>query len=303
MEYTFRTGETPGQAVARVASEQLELGIADLVEGSQPVALRVHEFRKRCKKLRALLRLSRKRFPGSKARARRFGELGRELCVARDARIMADLAAMLLGETGSGTAAGESPVALYFREHCEAEEAAVSTLLPGIAGEVRSALDDVATWELESVTIETLMAGFSRTLAQARKAFAAARSAGTPEAFHDLRKRCKDHWYHLCLLAPMLPQRLKPRRNKFDRLCNTLGLSQDCSVLLAHITALPADLLVDDDAACLLRAAAAQRDSLHADILVTAEPLLDVEPGRIAARVGGQWRRLQAQKNPAQGGV
>lgn len=291
MEYTFQIDEHAGRAARRVALEQLELARADLTASAQPVAFRVHEFRKRGKKLRALVRLVRADFPGYKAANRLFGNLGRELCDVRDARIMTDLADQLLAATGS-PAGGEWPVARHFREQCErAEEDALATL-EVLRRETAAASAAVSDWALDAVTIDTVTAGVAMTLERACNAYAAARTEATPDAFHDLRKRCKDHWYHLGLLAAMLPQRLKPRTGKFGALCTLLGLSQDHSVLLAHMAALPGSLLAGEDAACLLHGAATARDRLHARILTTAEPLLDVDPERLAARIGRQWKKL-----------
>ena len=293
MEYAFQINEEPGEATRRVALEQLELALADLAASAQPVAFCVHEFRKRGKKLRALARLVRADFPGYKRANRLFGNLGRELCDVRDARIMTDLVNQLLAVAGPPPG-GEWPVARHFREHCEsAEEGAVATL-EALGRETSAARAAVAEWKLDDVTIDTVTTGIAVTLERARNAFAAARGEASPQAFHELRKRCKDHWYHLCLLAAMLPQRLKPRTRKFGALCTLLGLSQDHSVLLAHMAALPGSLLAGEEAARLLREAATERDRLHTEILAAAEPLLDVDPDRIAARIGRQWEKLRA---------
>lgn len=59
MAFYFRDGESVEEAVQRIALEQLDKAVAELKSDELPRHEQVHQVRKRCKKIRGLLRLVR----------------------------------------------------------------------------------------------------------------------------------------------------------------------------------------------------------------------------------------------------
>ena len=62
MSYRFDIGEPPGEAARRAAREQADKALDELNAQGKPVSWRVHQLRKRCKKIRAVARLVRPDF-------------------------------------------------------------------------------------------------------------------------------------------------------------------------------------------------------------------------------------------------
>jgi hypothetical protein len=62
MSYRLHFNESLADGVPRIAREQLERAVAQLTAGDAAAADAVHEVRKRCKKIRGLLRLTRGSF-------------------------------------------------------------------------------------------------------------------------------------------------------------------------------------------------------------------------------------------------
>src|SRR3954465_9315173 len=86
MSYALSFSEPVPEAVDQVRRDQLEAAAADLRERD------VHEARKRLKKTRALLRLTRPAMKPKafRARNRALRDAGRELSGARDAEVMVE---------------------------------------------------------------------------------------------------------------------------------------------------------------------------------------------------------------------
>ncbi|MDH4108735.1 MAG: CHAD domain-containing protein [Gammaproteobacteria bacterium] len=289
-EYALDVHEHPGVGSLRIAAEQLDLACRELAVSESPVALRVHEFRKRSKKIRSLSRLIRSGFDGHAEVNKLFGHLARQTSDARDARIVMDLVERYLAETGS--AQHVRPVAAWFRGRCETAEQGAERTLAGLRQALADAAADTPHCDSSGVDRATVLVGLRDTLCRARAALTAARANPAATTFHDLRKRCKDHWHHLCLVRPALPTRLKPRTGKFERLCELLGLAQDRAVLIAHLEALPEDLQIDSDTAAALERARREQHELRETIMEQATRLLEIDPDRFSARVGRHWERL-----------
>lgn len=90
MAYRIETDEPVGVAIRRIGREQTQKALDDLANADKPTAWRIHRLRKRCKGIRALVRLVRPGFAEYKAANSRFRDIARELSGERDARIMAD---------------------------------------------------------------------------------------------------------------------------------------------------------------------------------------------------------------------
>lgn len=106
MSYRFSSGEPPGEAARRAAREQADKALNELHTQDKPVSWRVHQLRKRCKKIRAVACLTRPDFDGYKACNRRFRDIARPVSDARDARVMSELLDEFAGDVPG--AAGDS---------------------------------------------------------------------------------------------------------------------------------------------------------------------------------------------------
>ena len=87
MSYYFQQSDTSVErGVRRIAVEQIDKAISEIQEPDVTEA--VHNVRKRCKKLRALIRIVRYAFDDYKAENASFRDAARSLAVLRDAEIV-----------------------------------------------------------------------------------------------------------------------------------------------------------------------------------------------------------------------
>jgi len=195
MRFRIREGRDAAAELERIAH-----GLAEPPSTKLDGKTRVHEFRKHCKKLRAIARLA-----GRKADNRRFRDLARRFSGARDAAVM-------LATFDSMTEPGEFP---ELRERLERPADDVVPEIPRID------LD----WNLSGLDIGKACRKFYRA---ARRAYRAAAAEPVPERVHEWRKRVKDHWYHMRLLG-------HPRKAPLGELSELLGDANDLAVLHARV--------------------------------------------------------------------
>ena len=241
MSYRLKRQETVIESVRRIASEQIDKAVASLrAYGEDPVEA-VHDARKRCKKIRGLLRLVR---PGLGATYSQenaaFRDLARTLSDLRDAAAVRETVTRLTERDGVNATDRRVLSGLQRRLaqlHMQARSEVDGLGLAGQAIQAfeaaRSRLDD---WELSGDPIKAIRKGLARTSRRARKAWKTCRKDPTPENLHEWRKRAKYHRYHCRLLRDLWPAILSARRDEAKRLSDLLGWDHDL-VVLDEITA------------------------------------------------------------------
>lgn len=295
MAYRFRHGDrTVQRAVHRIAREQIDGALAAIA--GQPRDKAIHEVRKACKKLRALLRLVRPGFPDYPYENAAFRDIARLLAFTRDAKVLLDTCDALIAGTPEDFDRVE---ALSLREHFAGELAQVGA--DEAAGarleQARVLLDmareRVADWTLAEEGWDALGPGLGRILRQADKAWR--KVAREPDAahYHELRKRMKYHWYHTRLLAPVWPALMQPRAAELGRLADLLGLHHDICVLEERLGGFVPGTRYDRPAAVLRGLAADRRKRLEQDAAPLVARLLAQETAALAdhwCRLWGIWR-------------
>ncbi|WP_157969033.1 CHAD domain-containing protein [Tropicimonas sp. IMCC34011] len=242
MAYRIKRGDaTLGAAFRRIAAEQIERGMEEARDPeSIGTANAVHQVRKRCKKVRGLIRLVRPGFEDYKQANKDLRDIARGLSGHRDTGTLIETHDALMKRAGADRSRFAPVRAALTRDHNASED----------AGDTGAALarahDDLATvaatvpeWLLRGKSRKTLELGLSRSFGQARTAMARARKDPSVDAMHEWRKRVKDHWYHARILHPVWPDMMTPERRAAGRLSELLGLHHDL--------ALYADRLVTGD--------------------------------------------------------
>lgn len=274
-------------AVRRVAWEQALRGADAADDADRPVAERVHEVRRRTKKLRALIRLVRPRLEVARAENRRLRDAARRLAGVRDRRSRLEtLDRVVDGLEGPVDVASLSSL----RERLSLE-AAQAEGAPGLeeavcaaGGELRALIGRLPTWRLRGKEDKALK-GALRTVKRARAALEAA-DAADPESLHEWRKRVKDHRDHTRLLAPAYPA-LAGRAKALRTLARRLGEHHDLAELAASL----------DEAG--LHGATRARIAEHCDercerifteSLPIGRQLFAEEPAALHARFAAYWR-------------
>ena len=198
------------RAVRRLALEQLNHALAGVRRGD---ARGIHEARKSCKRLRALLRLMR---PGldkaCRAGNRRLRDASRALSGRRDADVLRATARGF----GLGVAVG------------------VPAPRPALAGRAvklmqleRRAID---RWPADALSREALDAAVIEGYRRARRAGRQARQRRRAVDLHEWRKQVKYHRYQCEAVAPLVPPLLR-RVRALEDLGEILGRHHDIEVL------------------------------------------------------------------------
>lgn len=219
---------------ARVFSEEVALAIAELRDRSLAGDLAVHSVRKRLKRLRALLRLFRSELgSGFDPSNRILRDTGRTLSDLRDAKVALDTLERL-AERHPGRLRPGRPGPLDDLRRVLAE-CAEGTGSEALRASLSSTLESILAWPREwrfaRSGFEAMESGLGRTYRRGRRALAEARSAGSPSASHEWRKRVKDHWHHTQLIGQPGQRGMRTRDLRLHELSDALGEIQDLRVL------------------------------------------------------------------------
>jgi CHAD domain-containing protein len=233
---TFRLdplGDVRDEA-ARVFTEELALALAELRDQALTDDLAVHSVRKRLKRLRALLRLFRYEIgSGFGASNRALRDAGRELSDLRDARVALDTLDRLSERYPDHLPAGtKGPLRAIRRSLAESmENSDAADLRASVASKLVPALEWPKGWQFSETGFPAMERGLQRTYRQGRTALAEARATGSVAAFHEWRKRVKDHWHHTQLIGQPGHRGMRTRELRLHDLSDALGDIQDLRVL------------------------------------------------------------------------
>jgi CHAD domain-containing protein len=298
MSYRLLPGVSFGEDIRRIAVELIDGAVAESGPCPAPYPERVHSIRKRCKKLRALVRLVR---PGLQDRYplenEYFRDVAQVLAPLRD--VHATVAAYdavvdhFDGEVDSATFGSLRRQLVRRSRH----RIGIEERLADVRGRMEAARERVAAWPLEdAATPEVWRAGFERTYRRARKALAAAYREPSADHFHEWRKNVKYHWYHVRLLSPLWDEAFDVRAETASALGELLGLHHDMAVLrdkLASPGAASGDGGSVDSFLALV-------DRHQAHVEAAARPLgmrlFAEKASRIGARCEKYWAAWQQQE-------
>jgi CHAD domain-containing protein len=301
MGYRFEHGESVSDGVRRIAGEQLDSAVDDLVEvvhDDPPEA--VHDCRKRCKKVRALIRVVRPAIGDERYRAVNDSarDAARELSVLRDATAIHETYRRLLDISTPPDGVRAEVVDLVgdlLAERRAAVETELSADHPAIdraralldatrlaIDEAAAALDDGDDWEL-------LGPGIVLTYRRARRAMAAAIDEPTGERFHEWRKRVKYGWYHVRLVEPAAPALLGRRADVQHDLAGALGDAHDMVVLSNWLRSDDPGLARLPDLTPVHALVGSARSSLEAAAVAHGRTVFAERPKHYGRRLGGYW--------------
>lgn len=295
MAYRFQSQETIPSAVRRIAAEEIDAARADLSGVTQNHTEGIHEARKRLKKLRGLLRLVRSNLGSTfAAENQAFRDAARALSDLRESDALLEALDKL-----------ESPVPAEILERVEDQLARQRARVVGSASQLSSAVDGVlpvldrarvASWPLEREDFGALEPGLRGAYRAARRQLEVALEDPSPGRLHEWRKRVKDHWYHVRLLAGCGPEALEERQVALHRLSELLGDHHDFSMLRATLEAAPSAYGGARDVTILVDAIETHRQGLVQEARVLGQELFALKPRRFVRRVGEAWDRWRANE-------
>ncbi len=244
----------------------------------------VHEARKRIKRIRAILALTRSADPAfARTEDRRWRDTARLLAGPREAAALVETVERFAAEFPEANRRGEIDA---IRDVLAADREAVAgdavRLQPAIGAAILSCTEAgaaVREWRLptEAGPMACVLAkGVRRSWKEAEAAAALASRKSRVDDFHDLRKAVKRHAAHLALLRELWPRDEGRRRRQSERLGELLGELNDIHVLAALIGREPSRFpdetaraffagLLDEKAKALAAEAEEMADGLFAE--------------------------------------
>lgn len=236
MQYHKPAIETPAAGSRRILSALLDSIGARLATDAALSDSNIHEIRKTCKKLRAVLRIIRPALEDGNFRAldRMIRDLARQLAGMRDTRVMRDTLD-LLGQHFAPVlhAQALAPVHAALGQGT-AKHVGAAAVLPDAAA-LRARLTEItaaaAQADYDRIGTATLLDGLETIYRCGRRALRRMEASPDTENGHGLRRQAKYQYYQLRTLGSWNDTALKPLIDGFHRLEELLGKDHDLAVL------------------------------------------------------------------------
>jgi CHAD domain-containing protein len=244
MSFRFLAKEAVADGIKRIAEEEIARAIKDIDNPRLERPEAVHEVRKRCKKIRALLRIARPQFEETyRFENAWFRDTAKGLAELRDAEAIIETYDSLLetfGEQIDRRAFAPVRRALTLRRKKITEEAGnLDERLEEIRARLHKAAERVVDWDLKAEEFDGIEGGLVATYRRARKTMAAAYDDPGAENFHEWRKQAKYHGYHMRLLRESWKPVMRSLRREVDELSDLLGDDHNLAVLYRTLVESP----------------------------------------------------------------
>ena len=299
MAYEFTAGESVAESFAQAWNEQLDRAVRALSEEwtADPVGA-IHAARKAIKKERALLRLGRGALGGEERRRlnRELRSIGQGLSGLRDSEVMVQTLEKLTVRF-----AGQLPEATFseVRElldrdrRAQHDGAAGGEAISAAAAHLEDLRGRVDELTLDSDGWPAIDGGLMRTYRDGRRAMREASRTRTLEALHDWRKRVKDLWYELRLLAPVCGPAFQGAAAEAGELADILGDDHDLGMLRQTLLGRATEPGVDLEA--LIGLIDYRREQLQTQAVLIGERLYAERPGAFRRRIRRCWSAGRAE--------
>lgn len=256
----------------------------------------IHEARKSIKKVRALLRLANMENAGALRRENeRLRDIARRLSEFRDAfaviETFDDLRKKYPDETRGKLRSVRA--GLVRKRNQAGKDEDVGIVLDRAAAALGKVAGRVLTWPLEENGFSAIGQGLENTYRAGRAALVRGRRNSRPEILHQLRKRVKDHWYHMRLLESLWSGVMKAYEKSLKDLETRLGNTHNLFVLQERIMVEPAFYGRPKDIELILKLIEKYQKALRDQSLSLAERVYEQKPRhfrRGMKRLWDTWR-------------
>lgn len=236
--YRLKRKEGAAEGLRRIAAGRARKAVEALRgEGDEDPAEAIHSARKDLKKLRAVLRLSRKELGGDTygAENRRYRDAGRMLSRSRDAEVKLETLGALRERFGSALPESTREAWARALERERDEIAGADSLgspqVAAAAEAIEAGGDAVAEWPLEEESWDAIGPGLARSYRRGRQGLKRTIAEASAENVHEWRKRAKDLTYQLRIVRGAWPELLGETVEESHRLTDLLGEHHDLALL------------------------------------------------------------------------
>ena len=237
--HALKHDEGVADGIRRIAAGRANSAVDELRgHGASDRPAAVHEARKDLKKTRSVIRLVREPLGEETYRREneRFRDAGRRLSGIRDAHVRVATLEALRERFPGELDDHDLDVVAQEVEGTMAPSNAENggDPLERAAAEVEAGGDAISDWPLEGEDWKLIDAGLRRSYRRGRNRFKDVVANPSDENVHEWRKRVKDLWYDLRILAPAEPKRIGGMAKEVHELSDLLGDHHDLAVLRDH---------------------------------------------------------------------
>lgn len=283
-------GEPVEVAFRTVALSQLDEALGEFDRRNGNGRSLVHEVRRRCKKLRGLLRLVRPVFPDFAEENAAIRDAAALLSHIRDAEVMR----LSVDELAKARPDAAEPLG-RISQTLAAE--GVGAADAGRLEAFRNALLEVRAraehWSLTRTGLDALLPGLRRSFRTDRQRMEKARRTRLALDFHEWRKANKNHGFHIDLLKKTAPEVLTDDLRAVDHVSSLLGQHHDLSVLAAAVAENPERFGDEADLAILRAVIAVRTAEIAAAAFEFGRQVLAERPKEVARRFERYWKSAQ----------
>jgi CHAD domain-containing protein len=293
MSYRLEPAEPVEDGIRRCVREQVEEAIAEIDDRDLSRFEAIHQVRKRCKKVRSVVRLVRPEFDDYRFENAFFRDTARELAGPRDAAVMVDTYDALAGASSGEPAA--RPLAplrerlVQRREEVAQDEGDRAEELKKVRVQLHESLERIAGWRLGADGFAAIEAGLLKTYDRGREALALAYDRPNAESFHDWRKRAKYYRYQIRLLRNLWPQVLQALRGEVKALSDLLGEDHDLAVLRQTLLGGPETFGREQDLEPVLCSIDRRSTELRNEARPLGQRIFAEKPKRLGKRLRAYW--------------
>ncbi len=301
MAYRIEITENPQEAVRRIAREQIDKAIDEVKDTQLDGHETVHQVRKRCKKIRGLIRLVRPQMEGAYDLENDwYRDSARMLSYVRDAQSIIETYDTLMQYFGDQIRRSAfAPIRRQLtrrRKQVTEDEIGLQGQLHELLERMQEGRKRVSIWHLPDNGFEAVEGGLTKTYRRGCDAMQAAYEDPTSENFHEWRKRAKYHWYHMRLLANVWPGPVKERRDEADQLSTYLGDDHDLAILRETLTENPEHFGDEGTVQSMIDLANQRQVELRLKARWLGARLYTEKPKRFTGRLGAYWRAWRSEK-------
>lgn len=300
MAYRLKKGESIPEGVRRIVHEEIASALGEFKHHSgRKRDEAIHEARKSIKKMRGLIRLVEPEL-GRVYRTTntRLGDIGRKLSEIRDATAIIEVFDALAEKHKSAL---QTPAIAAIRRGLETSKreteqaAGIGDAVKRATAALRSIDKQVDKWPLQRDGFGAIAPGLKERYRRGRKAMSVARKDGTPENYHEWRKRVKDHWYHVRLIESLWTEVMQAHESSLHDLETWLGDDHNLVVLCEKLEKEP-EKYGEEENVRLFRAVIEQEQKeLREKSLSLGERLYERKPRRFIQEVEKLWDAWQQQ--------
>jgi len=293
MAYRIRRHKSVQKSVRKVAGEQIDKAIGEILDDGLDRHEAVHQVRKRCKKLRGLIRLVRPLFDDYQRENEFFRGAARELSYVRDAQSIIECFDDLMDHFGDQidrhSFASIRDELESRRQKIADDKVGLENKLDEFLAKMRDARQRVDQWKIDDDGFPAVEGGLMKTYRRARKGLRYAYKEPSTESFHERRKRVKYPWYHARLLRRIWPDMMSVQRAAADELSDLLGDDHDLAVFRHTLLDDPGRFAVKWDLQAIIGLIDRRRTELQAVAHPRGQRLFAEKPKRLASRFHSYW--------------